>query len=176
MADSLRRRPRRRGRGWRALLNDWELSGVLTLQSGLPLPVIQAINFNGFAGFGTQRPNLVGDPELPAGERSAARWFDTGAFELAPQFTLGSSSRNPVRGPGFRTLDLALVRRLPVGATTLEWRLEMFNALNATNLGPPNAVLGRRASDRSRPRAIRGSRSSDSRSTSETPGPAGGRQ
>ena len=132
----------RRGRGWRALLNDWELSGVLTLQSGLPLPVIQAVNFNGFAGFGTQRPNLVGNPELPAGERSAARWFDTDAFEIAPQFTLGSSSRNPVRGPGFRTLDLALVRRLPVGATTLEWRLEMFNALNATNLGLPNAVLG----------------------------------
>ena len=61
----------RRGRGWRALLNDWELSGVLTLQSGLPLPVIQAVNFNGFAGFGTQRPNLVGNPELPAA--SAAR-------------------------------------------------------------------------------------------------------
>ena len=132
----------RHGRGWLTVFNDWELSGVLTLQSGLPLPVIQAINFNAFAGFGTQRPNLVGDPELPPGERGAARWFDTDAFEIAPQFTLGSSSRNPVRGPGFRTLDLALVRRLPVGAATLEWRLEMFNALNATNLGPPNAVLG----------------------------------
>ena len=29
-------------------------------------------NFNAFAGFGTQRPNLVGDPQLPAGQSCVA--------------------------------------------------------------------------------------------------------
>ena len=132
----------RHGRGWLTLLNDWELSGILSFQSGVPLMLIQSTNFNAFAGFGTQRPNLVSDPELPRDERSAARWFNTDAFMIAPQFTLGSSSRNPVRGPSFSSIDVALVRRLPVGVTTLEWRVEIFNLLNTTNLGVPNTVLG----------------------------------
>ena len=96
-----------------ALVNDWTLTGVLTLQSGIPLAIAQTTNNNAFAGFGTQRPNLVGDPTLPADERSTSRWFNTGAFAAAPQFTIGSSSRNPVRGPSYRNLDLALMRRVP---------------------------------------------------------------
>src|SRR4029078_11518462 len=45
-----------------ALANDWSLCGVLTLQSGVPIAVTQATNNNAFAGFGTQRPNLIADP------------------------------------------------------------------------------------------------------------------
>ena len=40
----------------------------------------QTTNNNAFAGFGTQRPNLIGDPTLPADERSVSRWFNTAAF------------------------------------------------------------------------------------------------
>ena len=67
-----------------ALVNDWTLTGVLTLQSGVPIAVTQATNNNAFAGFGTQRPNLIGDPTLPADERSVSRWFNTSAFATAP--------------------------------------------------------------------------------------------
>ena len=94
------------GRRWHpdgvvgALVNGWTITGIGTLQSGVPIAVTQVTNFNAFAGFGTQRPNLVGDPELPADERTTSRWFNTSAFAVAPQFTLGSASRNPVRGPG----------------------------------------------------------------------------
>ena len=126
-----------------AVLNDWTITGILTLQSGIPVAVIQSTNFNAFAGFGTQRPNLVTDPKLGAGERSVERWFDTNAFALAPQFTLGSSSRNPVRGPGYRNLDVALIRRVRVRqALTAEVRAEIFNALNTTAIGNPNGVFG----------------------------------
>ena len=48
-----------------ALVNDWTLTGVLTLQSGIPIAVTQTTNNNAFAGFGTQRPNLIGDPDAP---------------------------------------------------------------------------------------------------------------
>jgi hypothetical protein len=126
-----------------ALANDWTVSTIVTLQSGLPVAVTQTTNFNAFAGFGTQRPNLVGDPELPSDQRSTAQWFSTAAFAVAPQFTLGSASRNPVRGPAFRNVDLALSRRVPVNAkATLEVRAEAFNLLNTPPLGNPNAVLG----------------------------------
>ena len=125
-----------------ALVNDWTLSGVVTLQSGIPIAVTQATNNNAFAGFGTQRPNLSGDPTLPADERSASRWFNTAAFSTAPQFTLGNASRNPVRGPGYRNLDLALVRRVPLPAgNAIELRAEGFNVTNTTPFGAPNGVI-----------------------------------
>ncbi|HKG98285.1 MAG TPA: TonB-dependent receptor, partial [Pyrinomonadaceae bacterium] len=94
------------GRFAGAIFNDLEFAGVVTLQSGLPLAVTQATNFNAFAGFGTQRPNRVSDPTLPSSDRTTTRFFDTSAFVIAPQFTLGSSSRNPVRGPDYRNADL----------------------------------------------------------------------
>lgn len=126
-----------------ALASDWTVSGVVTLQSGVPLAIAQTTNNNAFAGFGTQRPNLIGNPELPADERTTSHWFDTAAFSAAPAFTLGSSSRNPLRGPGFRSMDVAVFRRIPlVGSTALELRGEVFNATNTTPLGAPNTTVG----------------------------------
>ena len=130
-------------RGWLGMLaSDWTMATVVTLQSGMPFAVTQTTNFNAFAGFGTQRPNLIGDPTLPD-ERTPAKWFDTAAFAAAPQFTLGNASRNPVRGPGYRNVDLAISRRLRLkGRSTLEVRAEAFNLLNHPPLGNPNGVLG----------------------------------
>jgi hypothetical protein len=125
------------------ILRDWDLSGVVTMQSGLPLAVSQATNFNAFAGFGTQRPNRISNPELPPSARSTAKYFDTGAFQTAPQFSIGNSSRNPVRGPGFRGADIALIRRTLIHeGITLEVRAEIFNLTNTPPLGAPNTVLG----------------------------------
>jgi hypothetical protein len=124
-------------------LRGWEVAGVVTLQSGLPLAVTQVTNFNAFAGFGTQRPNRVADPNLPSSRQTTARWFNTAAFTTAPQFTIGNSSRNPVRGPGYRDAGVALIKRTYVGETrNLEFRAEVFNLTNTPPLGSPNVVLG----------------------------------
>jgi hypothetical protein len=105
--------------------------------------VTQQTNFNAFAGFGTQRPNLVGNPELPADQRTTARWFNTSAFATAEQFTLGSASRNAVRGPSYRNVDVAVSRRIPLQhGTALDVRVEAFNVLNTPAFGNPNGVLG----------------------------------
>jgi hypothetical protein len=126
-----------------AIISDWSLAGALTLQSGVPIAVSQSTNNNLFAGFGVQRPNINGAPELPADERSVNRWFDTSVFSTAPQFTLGSASRNPVRGPSYRNLDLALGRRVPTSAgTALELRVEAFNVTNTPAFGAPNGSFG----------------------------------
>jgi outer membrane receptor protein involved in Fe transport len=127
-----------------ALANDWTVTAFVTLESGVPVAVTQATNFNAFAGFGVQRPNLVGDPALPADQRSETRWFNTAAFAVAPQFTIGSASRNPIRGPSYRDVDVAVMRRIPVAgrARALEVRAEIFNLFNTVNLGAPNAIAG----------------------------------
>src|SRR4029077_18214501 len=121
-----------------AVVRDWSIASIVILQSGLPVAVTQTTNFNAFAGFGTQRPNLVGDPNLPAGERTAAQWFNVAAFAITPPFTLGTASRNPVRGPSYRNVDLTLVRRVPLRrSAALELRVEIFNLFNTPPLNSP---------------------------------------
>jgi len=126
-----------------AIVNDWTVAALVTLQSGVPVAVTQTTNFNAFAGFGVQRPNMVSNPVLPAAERTPAQWFNTAAFAIAPVFTLGNAARNPVTGPAYRDVDIALIRRVPLGAgAALEVRGEVFNLFNALNLGAPNGVAG----------------------------------
>jgi hypothetical protein len=124
------------------LTRDWSIATMVTLQSGVPVAVTQA-NSLGYAGFTTQRPNLVGDPTLPSDERTPARWFNTAAFATANQFSLGSASRNPMRGPSYRDVDLAVLRLVRVGGNrVIELRAEVFNLLNTVNYGAPAAMLG----------------------------------
>jgi Carboxypeptidase regulatory-like domain len=128
------------------LLGGWSVNGTIQLQSGLTFAVTQITNFNAFAGFGTQRPNILRNPTLPADQRTTGRWFDTSAFAVAPQFTLGNASRNPVRGPGYRTADIAFIKRTYFGeVTNFEFRTEIFNLTNTPPLGNPNGVVGNAA-------------------------------
>jgi opacity protein-like surface antigen len=135
--------PAGRGGRW---LRGWQMGGIARAQSGSPVAVTQATNLNAFAGFGIQRPNRVAEPALPAEQRSTGRWFNTAAFAQAPQFTIGNSSRNPVSGPGYRTVDLMVGRRFVV---TERWRAEFrgeaFNVTNTPPLGNPNGSFGNAA-------------------------------
>ncbi len=135
-----------------ALLGGWSLNGILSLQSGMPVTVTQATNNNSFAGFALQRPNIVANPSLPASQRSPARYFNAavpgdptrpGAFATAVQFTLGNGSRNPVRGPAYRDLDMALVKHTKLWEQTdLEFRAEMFDVTNTPEFAQPNGSFG----------------------------------
>ncbi|MEQ1913202.1 MAG: hypothetical protein ABMA15_30600, partial [Vicinamibacterales bacterium] len=59
------------------------------------------------------------------------------------QFAIGTSSRNPVRGPGYRNLDVALIRRVQLqAARALELRAEVFNVTNTPYFGAPNGTFG----------------------------------
>ncbi len=123
------------------LVGGWRVNTIISVQSGLPLAVSQATNNNSFAGFSVQRPNLVGNPVLD--NPSTAMWFNTAAFQAAPQFTLGTSSRNPVRAPGVRNMDLALIKQTKLQETlSMEFRAEFFNFTNTPPLNAPAVVLG----------------------------------
>jgi outer membrane receptor protein involved in Fe transport len=51
--------------------------------------------------------------------------------------------RNPVRGPGYRNLDLAVMRRVPLSGTkALEVRAEVFNVTNTPPFLAPNTTAG----------------------------------
>jgi hypothetical protein len=126
-----------------ALLGGWSLNAILSLQSGMPVTVTQATNNNSFAGFALQRPNIVGQPSLPSGQRSPAHYFNTAAFATAPQFVIGTASRNPVRGPAYRDLDMALVKHTKLWEQAdLEFRAELFDITNTPAFGQPNGSFG----------------------------------
>ena len=126
-----------------AFLGGWAVNGIMSLQSGMPVTVTQATNNNAFAGFVLQRPNIIAKSSLPASQRTPAHFFNTAAFSTAPQFVLGTASRNPVRGPAYRDLDLAFVKHtaLPREAD-LEFRAELFNIMNTPAFAPPNGSFG----------------------------------
>jgi hypothetical protein len=127
----------------RILLGGWQLNTMLLLQSGMPVTVTQATNNNSFAGFALQRPNLVAAPNLPSGDRSPAKFFNTTAFATAPQFAIGTASRNPVRGPAYRNLDVAMVKHTKIGdRVDVEFRGEVFDILNTPQFAQPNGSYG----------------------------------
>ena len=126
-----------------ALLGGWTLNAIMSLQSGMPVTVTQATNNNAFAGFALQRPNLVGKPNLSADRRTPAKFFNTAAFATVPQFVIGDASRNPVRGPAYRDLDIALIKhtKLP-GEAEMEFRAELFNITNTPAFAQPSGSFG----------------------------------
>ena len=126
-----------------AVLGGWAINAIMQLQSGMPVTVIQATNNNAFAGFVLQRPNIVRKATLNPSQRTPAHFFNTAAFSTAPQFTIGTASRNPVRGPAYRDLDLALVKHTRLAERTeIELRAEVFDVTNTPAFGLPNGSFG----------------------------------
>jgi len=129
-----------------AALGGWNVNAIALLQSGMPLAVTQATNNNAFAGFSLQRPNIVGQPSLTPADRTPARFFNTGAFANAPAFVIGNASRDPVRGPAYRDLDLSLIKHTHITERAdVEFRAEMFDITNTPAFAQPNGSFGNAA-------------------------------
>jgi len=123
-------------------ISGWQVAGLVRVQAGDAVAVTQATNNNSSLGFAVQRPNRAADPNHFDG-RTVARYFNTAAFTLAPQFVIGSSSRNPVRGPGLQDADLMLGKTFRIKErANLEFRAEAFNVSNTPPLNDPNGSFG----------------------------------
>jgi hypothetical protein len=120
----------------------WQLAGIVRIQTGDAVPVTQAINNNSSLGFAVQRPNRIGNPNDFSG-RTVAKYFNTADFTAAGQFVIGTSSRNPVRGPGLQDADLMIGKTFRLAERfNLEFRAEVFNVSNTPPLNDPNGSFG----------------------------------
>jgi hypothetical protein len=128
----------------RALLGDWRANAIAVLQSGAPFTVNLSVDRANIGAGPAQRPDQRRDPNLPRGQRTPERWFDTSAFALQAPFTFGNAPRNSVIGPGYANVDLALAKTWVLGAhgSLLEFRWEIFNLLNRANFDLPNRIFG----------------------------------
>jgi hypothetical protein len=134
----------------RAILGGWQLNGIATINSGTPFTVSDSANVAlqanspPISGFPASRPNLVGDPD--AGAHTVDAWMSRSAFQRLDPLTqagqFGNAPRNAVRGPGYGTLDVSLVRTFTLaGSTRLQFRAESFNVTNHVNFGLPVADI-----------------------------------
>jgi hypothetical protein len=137
---------RRWGQSWGPaldlVLGGWQVSGIHVIQGGPPLTA--SLSGNTVLNLGSQRvarPNLVGDPELPASERTVERWFNTDAFapfSPAPQ-AFGNAGVGIMRGPGVATSDFSLAKNITVDEDRyFQFRTEFFNAFNHPVFNPPD--------------------------------------
>lgn len=120
------------------ILGGWQLSGIVTLQSGRPFTAVLSGNVSNTLN-NNDRPNLIGDPNT--GPRTVDQWFNIAAFAIPPTGTFGTAGRNIITGPDFRNLDVALNRNFRVTERIgIQFRTEVFNAFNHANFNYPAAM------------------------------------
>jgi hypothetical protein len=95
-----------------------------------------------FTGIQNQRADQVLDNPYGS-KKTPNEWLNPAAFAQPALGTLGNFERSNLRAPNYWTIDVALSRLIPFGATrTLELRAEAFNLLNTFNWGPPVLAQG----------------------------------
>jgi hypothetical protein len=143
-----------RGLGW--LLGGWELSGIVTIQTGQSLTITQNNDpwavvqtntsteactiggtttscplYPGGLGIGPStvfpRPNQSGGTKGP---KTVDQYFNTAAFSDAVG-EFGNAAPGSVLGPGFQRWDTSLFKNIKFGErASLQLRLETFNTFN----------------------------------------------
>jgi len=137
-----------RGRAWLNtgpgawFLGDWSVGGILSVLSGQPLDHSYAIDNQN--NNGRVRGDLVRNPNLPAGERTIDRWFDTGFVTASAPGTFGNAGRNLILSPGRTDWNFILSRNFPMPweGHHLQFRFEAFNFTNTPHFGPPDTRAG----------------------------------
>lgn len=124
----------------RALLANWQLNGITTLETGQPLNITLPFDNSGTAEF-RDRPNLVGNPHLPFDPTGP--YLNPAAFGQPAPGTYGNLARNAFYGPPLSDWDMSLVKSQPVGGDrVLRLRAEFFNVWNHPNFANPSTTFG----------------------------------
>jgi len=139
------------------LANNWQISTIITAQSGRPFSVWNGASFrtggdfNADGGGGAVGGGFYDRPDAPAPGAVKSSFskqdflnglFDASIFPKPLPGQEGTLGRNTFRGPKFVTVDMSLTRGFALrGERQIQFRLEAFNALNNVNLFLPNADL-----------------------------------
>jgi hypothetical protein len=131
----------------RKALDGWQVSTIMTYQSGFPAPVTSNIDTTG-SGI-SSRPDWVQgqNGNLPGDQRTWTRWFNTAAFAQAPFGRFGTSPRTAaVRLPGIENVDFSVNKAIKFKENkAFEFRTEFFNVLNHFNPDPSTVDLNIRS-------------------------------
>ena len=148
------------------IVGGWQLSSIFFLRSGLPFTPYTSDDSSGAGtayGHHILWLNQVGDPNqagpvaanpnpscqstISNGGLAADKvhtlttWFNPCAFSTPPGNTFGNSGRNTLRGPNWRTVDLALIKNFPLRILgeggRLQIKVQATDLFNHPNMGIP---------------------------------------
>jgi hypothetical protein len=121
------------------IVGGWQAGGILTLADGTPNNATQLGDTAGLGTLGNQ-PDYTGASYIPA-HRSAANYWNAAAFDYTSSdlnWRPGNMGRNTLFTPGSEDLDTSLTRDIHIWEShSLNFRWEMFNALNRPNWNVP---------------------------------------
>jgi hypothetical protein len=153
----------------RAIVKDWQVSGITQFRSGRPLGVIGAACNLPSAGtcYADFNPNFTGDVRINGdygdGDvlgTTPPSYIDRAAFQSPPAFTYGNTPRTlafDLRNPSYFNQDLSVRRDFRIARTKIGLGFDVFNLFNNVVFGGiqtniTNAAFGRVSSQANTPR------------------------
>jgi hypothetical protein len=120
------------------VLGNWQLNGIVTLLSGIPLDVTTGVSA-GYFGLasnapGGYRPDLVPGVPIYVNGPDKTVYLNPAAFTLPAPGRFGNLRRGLVRQPGLSNVDFSVAKNWKFRERYgLQFRAEMFNLFNHTN-------------------------------------------
>ena len=133
------------------LTTDWSLSGVTRFAGGLPVTLYDNSDNsllgtlgNGVNNYLLDTPQqLPGNFRINTNGRNGKPAFNTALFPEEQLGELGDAKRRVFHGPGINNFDLTLQKNVRLRDTTsMEFRVEAFNAFNHAQFYGPASVNG----------------------------------
>jgi hypothetical protein len=145
----------------KGVLNGWTISATSTVQSGSPFTVTAGTDVN-LDGNTNDRASIVPGATFSSGAGNnrlleEQSYFNKSAFcdagqvisgtsnicpGIGPGSLDGNSQLNAYSGPGYKDVDMALLRDFHIySRVTAQLRAESTNAFNLVNLNNPNAAI-----------------------------------
>ncbi len=139
-----------------AVIGGWQVNGIATFFSGLPVFLSNSVNTSNSLGQligagaptnGTQRPNNTGESATKSGPvvERLTEYFKRAVFSQPAPFTHGSVARTlpDVRNPPMKNLDLSLFKNFQVKERVqVQVRAESFNFTNTPIFGGAGQSFG----------------------------------
>jgi hypothetical protein len=125
---------------FRAIIGGWQLNYIMTLQSGLPIPLYLPVQNSG-----ADRPNVVAGVSDKATNQSLSQWFNTAAFSAPAPFTYGTVSRTlpDVSSGRVFNIDFSVFKNFTLREKyKLQFRAEAFNLTNTPTFEVPGGIYG----------------------------------
>jgi hypothetical protein len=125
-------------------IGGWQLSGIGTARSGLPINVTISRSASALPDQlnKSQRPDLVPGVSIYSAHKVPTSWLNPAAFSAPAAGVHGNVGRNIARAPGLWQLDSSLQKRFSVTERLgISFRAEAFNIFNVAHYGAPASVF-----------------------------------
>jgi hypothetical protein len=130
----------------KAVFDNWQVSGISSILSGphqgFTVTLTGISNITGGVSSPVSRVDLVCDPNLPRGERTLLRQFNTDCIKAPSDANrVGNAKNDEYIAPGYINHDFSIFKNVPLKSRrTLQFRAELYNAFNSMQVSTVNTA------------------------------------